>query len=226
MHYYVNYRTTEPYLMLHLVIFHVFSLWCSQREAAGQPVLYSFPIFSFLLLETTTILVTVLWPDVALPSAKCHKLIHHLFTVIMHSSIVSIDCILWCTYWCIQLNLENDFSYDAFDCCCHLLDRYSLNRVCSCFLVTRCYYVAVVPFISEQPLCKYVHTFSQGIFSKIPSVTQFWESFPGFLSWKCFICMKYRYTVEWFTIMTIIVTRLEPPATQADTVNTLLYIQV
>lgn len=48
------------------------------------------PYFHFLLLETTTLLVTVLWPDVALPSAKCQKLIHHLFTGIMHSNIVSV----------------------------------------------------------------------------------------------------------------------------------------
>jgi hypothetical protein len=34
-------------------------------------VLCSFPILSLLLLETSTLLVTVLWPYVALPSAKC-----------------------------------------------------------------------------------------------------------------------------------------------------------
>jgi hypothetical protein len=140
MDYYMTHCTTEPCFMLQLVKYPMLLPHYVLRETlqnwwcAGQPGLSPILTLSFSLLETTTLLVTVLWPDDALlQNYFCQVLeAEHLpFTGIMHSNIACDNCFPWCVYWCMQPNSEINLPQDAVDgcCCCHLVDVYSLNWV-------------------------------------------------------------------------------------------------
>jgi hypothetical protein len=156
LHELLHYRALFHAAISH--ISHACSLWYSQRDTAEFMVCrwawavthYHTSIFSVRNHHHWWQYCGQMMLCCRITSARCQKLIHLPFTGIMHSSIACDNCFPWCVYWCVQQNSEINLPQDAVDgCCCHLLDIYSLNWIYC--LVTRCYFVAVVPFISEQP---------------------------------------------------------------------------